>query len=132
MDILFSKAQRQATALRNDVDRIADSSTSLNLSAQQGQFTASWTTLNKTLNDLEEMVKRETSMEKRSTYKERLAALRREAESVKASFNEIKQAQKTAERQQLLSSTPQSTAYRGGVNPSSNEALSEALLREKE
>lgn len=98
---------------------------------------AGLTTLNKTLNDLEEMVKREGDMDKRTGYRDRLAALKRETESLKSRFNEIKQAQRERDKQQLLASS--GSAYRGASTPSDTslghqhqQQLTEALLREKE
>lgn len=95
---------------------------------------ASLTTINKTLNDLEEIVKRETSMEKRTSYKERLAMLRSEHESVKSRFNEIKQAQRERERQQNRADLISGPAgYRGTPDSqSSQHQLTEALLKERE
>jgi hypothetical protein len=72
MDILIGKAGRQLNALRADVEAFssASSDSSGQTAALQGQISASLMGLSKTLNDVDEMVKREMSMDRRTLYKE--------------------------------------------------------------
>lgn len=151
MDLLFNKAQRQHTSLSNDLLRFTEQQASASITPSQqgtytiiisyfnilhelGQFMAGLTALAKTLNDLEEMVKREVNMEKKTAYKDRLSTIKKETEVLKARFNEMKQAQRDRDKQQLLATT--GSAYRGATpsdtTSSQHQQLTEALLREKE
>jgi len=95
------------------------------------------TTLSKTLNDLEEMIKREVSMERRSSFKERHLLLRQDYDGYRARYEQARRAQRERERQ----SERDALLFRGNEPKSSSSAipirgeqsnLSEALLKEKE
>lgn len=72
MDILIGKAGRQLNSLRGDVEAFTAGATTAdrNQTAMQGQISASLMGLTKTMNDVDEMIKREMSMERRTLYKE--------------------------------------------------------------
>lgn len=70
MDILIGKAGRQLNALKADVETFSSTSSEGSQAALQGQISASLMGLTKTLNDVDEMIKREMSMDRRTQYKE--------------------------------------------------------------
>lgn len=147
MDILFGKATRQLSALKNDIDTFLESSGSTSLQGKWynrklydsifiGQISASMTTLSKTLNDLEEMIKREVSMERRSTFKERHRLLRQDYDGYRARYEQARRAQRERERQSerdallFRGNDPTSSSSSIPIRPEPN--LNETLLKEKE
>ena len=88
----------------------------------------------KTLNDLEEMVKREISPDRRTQFRDRLKQLKADQDAMKEQFHAAKTAHRArdqlASRAALLTpaaSTPSSTGLYG-----SQAQLTEALLGERE
>lgn len=89
--------------------------------------------LAKTINDIEEMVKREMSMERRTSLKDRLKIIKADHEQIKQKFAEVKQAirerQRNSEKDALLAGYTPSPILGGSQE---SRQMQETMMREKE
>lgn len=102
MNALFNRAARQLGQLAQDVDRLlASEGGSTDMTACQGQIAATLTTLQKTLGDLQEFVRREISMERREQSLARLKGMQGEYARLRDGLEAFKVRRREADRQRV-------------------------------
>ncbi|KAI9268933.1 hypothetical protein BDA99DRAFT_503022 [Phascolomyces articulosus] len=111
MNSLYNHALKQSVALQRDLEKFAsgqDSSAGL-----QGQISASFNTLQRSIDDYDNLAKREDVAVKKETALSRVSKFRRDLQDMRSQFESIKRQQETQRYEQNRESL---LARRGGNN----------------
>ena len=98
MNSLYNHALKQTVSLQRDLDKFAsgqDSSAGL-----QGQITASFNTLQRSIDDYDNLAKREVVAVKKETALTRVSKFRRDLQDMKTQFESIKKQQESQRYEQ--------------------------------
>lgn len=91
MNSLYNLALRQSSSIQSDLTLIESTSgQSSSFSSLIGQLTASLTALGRTVDDYENMAKRELNVQKREKALQRVKKFREEEKEMQNAFNKIK------------------------------------------
>ncbi|KAG2221971.1 hypothetical protein INT45_010495 [Circinella minor] len=111
MNSLYNHALKQSVALQRDLEKFAsgqDSSAGL-----QGQISASFSTLQRSIDDYDNLAKREDVPLKKETALTRVSKFRRDLQDMRSQFESIKRQQEAQRHEQNRDSL---LAIRGGSN----------------
>ncbi|MCJ1228014.1 protein transport protein bos1 [Toensbergia leucococca] len=124
MNSLFNSALKQSSSVRRDLDAFAEVGTSS--PALQGQISASLTSLSRTIDDYNEMAKKELIATKQEKAHERIKNFRSEIQDYRESFDRLKkdreESQTHQNRTELLGRRPHHTST--PENPYAQSSLS--------
>ncbi|KAI7856994.1 hypothetical protein BDC45DRAFT_501469 [Circinella umbellata] len=115
MNSLYNHALKQSVALQRDLEKFAsgqDSSAGL-----QGQISASFNTLQRSIDDYDNLAKREDVPLKKETALTRVSKFRRDLQDMRSQFESIKRQQEAQRHEQNRDSL---LARRGGSNSRMN------------